>query len=69
MRRVVRPDGWIAWSSRIGSAARLKPIPFPEPYLRDYSQTDWDEAFRAAGFTDGGVAENANGWIRVGRAA
>ena len=70
MRRVVTSEGWIVVAEpyRVGGAA-LKPIPFPEPYLRDYLQTDWDEAFRAAGFTHVGVVENSNGWIRVARAA
>ncbi len=70
MRRVVSPDGWIVVVEpyRVGAPV-LKPIPFPEPYLRDYLQTDWDEAFRAAGFSDVTVAEHENGWIRRARAA
>jgi len=70
MRRVVRPDGWIAVTEpfRVGAPA-LKPIAFPEPYLRDYLRTDWDEAFRAAGFTDVRVVDHENGWMRAGRAA
>jgi SAM-dependent methyltransferase len=70
MRRVVMPDGWIAVAEpyRVGGSA-LKPIPFPEPYLKDYLATDWDEAFRAAGFTDPRVLEIDNGWMRVARAA
>jgi SAM-dependent methyltransferase len=70
MRRVLTPGGWISVAEpyRVGGAA-LKPIPFPEPYLRDYLGTDWDDAFRAAGFTDLRVEENDNGWTRVARAA
>lgn len=70
MRRVVRLGGWVAVAEpyRVGGAA-LKPIPFPEPYLRDYLQTDWDEAFRAAGFADVRVIDHENGWIRSARAA
>ena len=70
MRRVVVDGGWIAVAEpyRVGSAS-LKPIPFPEPYLKDYLETDWDEAFREAGFTDVRVIELDNGWMRVARAA
>jgi SAM-dependent methyltransferase len=70
MRRVVRPDGWIAVVEpyRVGSRV-LKPIPFPEPYLKDYLETDWDDAFRAAGFTDVRVLDHENGWMRAARAA
>lgn len=70
MRRVVTPGGWIAVTEpyRVGGSS-LKPIPFPEPYLKDYLETDWDEAFRTAGFTDVRVIEHDNGWMRVGRAA
>ena len=70
MRRVVVDGGWIAVAEpyRVGSAS-LKPIPFPEPYLKDYLETDWDEAFSDAGFTDVGVIELDNGWVRAGRAA
>ena len=70
MRRVVATGGRIAVTEpyRVGGAA-LKPIPFPEPYLKDYLATDWDEAFRAAGFTDVRVVEHDNGWMRVARAA
>jgi ubiquinone/menaquinone biosynthesis C-methylase UbiE len=69
-RRVVRPDGWLVVVEpyRIGARV-LKPIPFPEPYLKDFLQTDWDEAFRTAGFTDVSVLEHENGWIRAARAA
>jgi SAM-dependent methyltransferase len=70
MRRVVRPNGWIAVVEpyRVGAPV-LKPIPFPEPYLKDFLQTDWDEAFRAAGFTDVRVLDHENGWMRAARAA
>ena len=70
MRRVVKPDGWIAVVEpyRVGAPV-LKPIPFPEPYLKDYLQTDWDDEFRAAGFTDIRVIDHQNGWMRAARAA
>ena len=70
MRRVVVDGGWIAVAEpyRVGGAA-LKPIPFPEPYLKDYLATDWDDAFRPAGFTDVRTIELENGWMRVARAA
>jgi ubiquinone/menaquinone biosynthesis C-methylase UbiE len=69
MRRVVGIGGQIAVAEpyRVGGAA-LKPIPFPEPYLKDYLATDWDEAFRAAGFTDVRTIAVENGWMRVARA-
>ncbi|MFY9588060.1 MAG: class I SAM-dependent methyltransferase [Actinomycetota bacterium] len=69
MHRVVRPGGQIAVVEpyRVGAPV-LKPIPFPEPYLRDFLQTDWDEAFRNAGFTDVKVVEHENGWMRTARA-
>jgi ubiquinone/menaquinone biosynthesis C-methylase UbiE len=70
MRWVVRPDGWIAVVEPYRVGARvLKPIPFPEPYLRDFLQTDWDEAFNAAGFTDVRILDHENGWMRTARAA
>jgi len=70
MRRVVKPGGWIAVVEPYRVGARvLKPIPFPEPYLRDFLQTDWDEAFRGAGFTDVRILEHENGWMRAARAA
>ena len=70
MRRVVRPGGQIAVVEpyRVGSRV-LKPIPFPEPYLKDFLQTDWDEAFREAGLTDIRVVEHENAWMRTARAA
>ena len=51
MRRVTREGGEIAVMEPflIGGKA-LKPIAFPEPYLKDYLGTDWDVAFKAAGF-------------------
>lgn len=70
MRRVVRPGGTIAVLEpyKVGAPA-LKPIPFPEPYLRDYLKTDWEEAFKAAGYADIQVVDDENGWMRSARAA
>jgi len=68
MRRVLVPGGSIVVAEpyRVGGSA-LSPIPFPEPYLRDFLHTDWDEAFREAGFSDVNITEVENGWIRSGR--
>lgn len=69
MRRVLRPGGEIAVIEpyEVGGEA-LRPIPFPEPYLKDYLSTDWDEAFARAGFTGVRVRSNGNGWSRVATA-
>src|SRR5207244_6653790 len=69
MRRVCRPGGEIAVMEtyRVGGRA-LKPIPFPEPYLKDYLATDWDVAFRAAGFGAVQTLEYGEGWIRTATA-
>jgi ubiquinone/menaquinone biosynthesis C-methylase UbiE len=69
MRRVCRPGGEIAVMEpyRVGGRA-LKPIPFPEPYLKDYLATDWDVAFKAAGFGAVQTVEYENGWSRTGTA-
>jgi SAM-dependent methyltransferase len=70
MRRVVKPGGWIAVVEPYQVGAKiLKPIPFPEPYLKDFLSTDWNEAFRAAGFDDVRVFDHENGWMRSARAA
>jgi SAM-dependent methyltransferase len=70
MRRVVKPGGWIAVVEpyQVGSKI-LKPIPFPEPYLKDFLSTDWNEAFRAAGFDDVRVFDYESGWMRSAKAA
>jgi ubiquinone/menaquinone biosynthesis C-methylase UbiE len=70
MRRVARRDGEIAILEpyRVGGRA-LKPIPFPEPYLKEYLATDWDEALREAGFVGVSGEPYADGWMRVARAA
>lgn len=70
MRRVVRAGGQVAVLEpyEVGGQA-LRPIPFPEPYLKDYLETDWDAAFVAAGFADVRASSNGNGWSRVARAA
>ena len=70
MRRVVRPGGYLAVVEpyTVGGPL-LKPIPFPEPYLKDCLGTDWDDAFRAAGFTDVSTIGHENGWMRTARAA
>jgi len=70
MRRVVRPGGEIAIMEPYRAGGRaLQPIPFPEPYLKEFLATDWDEALRDAGF--GAVRGEMldDGWIRVARAA
>jgi len=69
MRRVCRPGGEIAVMEPflVGGKA-LKPIAFPEPYLKDYLSTDWDAAFRAAGFGAVEKVEYGEGWIRTGTA-
>ena len=69
MRRVCREGGEIAVMEpyRVGGPA-LKPIPFPEPYLKDYLATDWDVAFKAAGFGAVQTVEYPDGWIRTATA-
>jgi ubiquinone/menaquinone biosynthesis C-methylase UbiE len=69
MRRVCRPGGEIAVKEpyRVGGRA-LTPIPFPEPYLKDYLETDWDVAFRAAGFGAVQTVEYEDGWTRTATA-
>lgn len=70
MRRVLRPRGAVAVMEPYSPTGRsLHPIPFPEPYLKDYLETDWDEAFRAAGFTDVRLFQRAEGWARTARRA
>jgi ubiquinone/menaquinone biosynthesis C-methylase UbiE len=70
MRRVCRDGGRIAVMEpyQIGGRA-LKPIPFPEPYLKDYLSTDWDDAFTRAGFGDVETVEYGEGWMRIAMAA
>ena len=69
MRRVCRPGGEIAVMEpyRVGGRA-LKPIPFPEPYLKDYLATDWKVAFKAAGFGAVQTVEYPDGWIQTATA-
>lgn len=69
MRRVCRAGGEIAVMEpyQVGGNA-LKPIPFPEPYLKDYLQTDWDQRFKAAGFAGVETVEYGEGWIRTATA-
>ena len=70
MRRVVRPGGEIAIMEPYRAGGRaLKPIPFPEPYLKEFLATDWDEALREAGFSAVRGEMLADGWMRVARAA
>ena len=67
LARVCAPGGLIAVQEpyEVGGKT-LKPIPFPEPYLKDFLSTDWDLAFKEAGFevTQTQIHE---GWIRIGR--
>jgi SAM-dependent methyltransferase len=69
MRRVTRPGGEIAVMEpfQVGGKA-LKPIAFPEPYLKDYLGTDWDVAFKAAGFGAIQTLGYGEGWIRTATA-
>ena len=69
LRRVCREGGEIAVMEPflIGGKA-LKPIAFPEPYLKDYLATDWDIAFKAAGFGGVQTLEYGEGWIRTATA-
>ena len=66
MRRVLAPGGVIAVMEPYDVDGRtLHPIPFPEPYLKDYLTTDWDAAFEAAGFRDVECTQYGEGWIRT----
>ena len=69
MRRVCRPGGEIAVMEpfEVGGKA-LKPIAFPEPYLKDFLSTDWDVAFKGAGFGAVETYAYGDGWIRTGTA-
>ena len=69
LRRVCRPGGEIAVMEpfQVGGKA-LKPIAFPEPYLKDFLGTDWDVAFKAAGFGAVQTLEYGEGWIRTATA-
>jgi ubiquinone/menaquinone biosynthesis C-methylase UbiE len=68
MARVCRPGAWIAVLEPYQVGGRiLDPIPFPEPYLKDFLSTDWDQAFRAAGFNDVEAHAYGEGWIRTAR--
>lgn len=70
MHRVCRPGGWIAVLEPYQVGGRiLDPIPFPEPYLKDFLSTDWDAAFAEAGFTDVDAFAYGEGWIRTARKA
>ena len=65
MHRVLTPSGRVAVVEpyRVGGRT-LSPIPFPEPYLKEFLRTDWDEAFCAAGFTDVRCIQMDEGWMR-----
>lgn len=65
MRRVARPGGEICVLEPYNPEGRsLHPIPFPEPYLKEFLRTDWDVAFKAAGFEDVECVQLPEGWIR-----
>jgi SAM-dependent methyltransferase len=68
MYRVARPGGQIAVVEpyRVGGRT-LSPIPFPEPYLKEFLRRDWDDAFRGAGFIDVRVNQMDEGWMRHAR--
>jgi SAM-dependent methyltransferase len=70
MYRVLRPGGEIVVVEpyTVGGPV-LSPIPFPEPYLKEFLRTDWDEAFRAAGFIDVRANQTDVGWTRHARRA
>jgi ubiquinone/menaquinone biosynthesis C-methylase UbiE len=69
MRRVCRDGGTIAVMEPYQLGGRiLKPIPFPEPYLKDYLATDWDDAFRRAGFGEVTTVEYGEGCFRIATA-
>lgn len=68
MHRIVRPGGEIVVTEPYNPKGRiLHPIPFPEPYLKEFLDTDWDAAFARAGFADVAVEETPEGWIRAAR--
>lgn len=68
MHRVCRSGGWVAVLEPYQVGGRiLDPMPFPEPYLKDYLSTDWDAAFSDAGFTGVDAHAYGEGWIRVAR--
>ena len=72
MRRVCRDGGEVAVLEPYGEDGTgkiLHPIPFPEPYLKEFLGTDWGAAFTAAGFTAVRTLVSADGWVRVARAA
>lgn len=66
MARVCKPGGEIAIMEPYDVRGRiLHPIPFPEPYLKDFLSTDWDRAFTDAGFGDVRTDGYGEGWIRT----
>jgi ubiquinone/menaquinone biosynthesis C-methylase UbiE len=70
MHRVCSPGGEVAVLEpyRVGGRT-LSPIPFPEPYLKEFLRTDWDRAFRAAGFTEVDCRQMDEGWMRRAKRA
>ena len=68
MFRVCRSGGEIAVLEPYQQGGRaLDPIPFPEPYLKEFLCTDWTAAFERSGFTDVRTNAYGEGWIRTGR--
>jgi len=66
--RVCAPGAEIAVMEPYEVGGRtLSPIPFPEPYLKDFLSTNWDDAFRDAGFIDLDVWTYGEGWVRTAR--
>jgi ubiquinone/menaquinone biosynthesis C-methylase UbiE len=66
LARVAKPGGRIAVMEPYDTHGKsLHPIPFPEPYLKDFLNTDWDVAFKEAGFDDVRMTNYGEGWIRI----
>jgi SAM-dependent methyltransferase len=72
MRRVCRRGGEVAVLEPYGDTGNdgrtLHPIPFPEPYLKEFLATDWDQALVESGFGDVRRLVSSDGWVRVATA-
>ncbi|HEX9775494.1 MAG TPA: class I SAM-dependent methyltransferase [Actinomycetota bacterium] len=66
MARVCRRGGALAVLEPYEKGGpALSPIPFPEPYLKDFLAADWDAIFGAAGFTGIAFESFEIGWMRT----